>query len=383
MAEKPFVSIISPVRNAERTIDTTMEYLLNVDYPRDRMEIILADGGSTDKTRDIIKKWQEKYDFIRLVEVPDSKSPGHARNAALKEIKGDYILFTDGDCAPHKDWIDRMMEPFSKDPEIGMVGGEIYTLRTDDNNDTEAYCEQAGFLSIGDRVGKKEGGYYPEIKKDLPHEVNGSQTCPFFATANLAVSKKAAESAGMEFWHEPTGEDVDFNLRILKNGFKLYFQPSAIVDHMHRATPKLFYKQLYGYGFGHPLLIKKHAKKVLEFWFDYFGGFGFSIPFFKPGIVYISDFWLFNIFSLAFIITAAAMAIAGKGLGVIAANWIPLVILLALAGIFKIKFFGPVWKMKPKKKLFKFMIIHYMSKWNFIKGGLAGMKRFGIVNIEG
>src|SRR6056297_3650238 len=101
MAEKPFVSIISPVRNAERTIDTTMEYLLNVDYPRDRMEIILADGGSTDKTRDIIKKWQEKYDFIRLVEVPDSKSPGHARNAALKEIKGDYILFTDGDCAPH------------------------------------------------------------------------------------------------------------------------------------------------------------------------------------------------------------------------------------------------------------------------------------------
>ena len=50
MAEKPFVTIISPVRNAERTIDTTIQYLLNVDYPRENMEIVFADGGSTDKT---------------------------------------------------------------------------------------------------------------------------------------------------------------------------------------------------------------------------------------------------------------------------------------------------------------------------------------------
>jgi len=383
MAEKPFVSIISPVRNAERTVDTTLQYLLNVDYPRDRMEIVLADGGSTDNTVNIINKWKEKYDFIKLVEVPNSKSPGHARNDALKVVKGDYILFTDGDCAPHKDWIDKLIEPFVKDPEIGMVGGEIYTLRTDAENDTEAYCEQAGFLSIGNRVGKKEGGYYPEIKKDLPHEVNGSQTCPFFATANLAVSRKAAESANMEFWHEPTGEDVDFNLRILKNGFKLYFQPSAIVDHMHRATPKQFYKQLYGYGFGHPLLLLKHSKKVLEIWFEYFGGFGISIPFPVRGIIYVSDFWLMNIFGWGTLMALAALAIIGKGPALIIENWIPLAAAVVITGFFKIKFFWPVWKMKPKRKLFKYMIIHYFSKWNFIKGGLAGMKKFGAINIEG
>src|ERR1035437_4707326 len=178
MAEKPFVSIISPVRNAERTIDTTIQYLLNVDYPRDRMEIVFADGGSTDKTLEIIKKWQEQYKFISLVPVPDSKSPGHARNAALKVVKGEIILFTDGDCAPHKDWVDKMVEPFIKDPQVAMVGGEVFTLRTDANNDTETYCEATGFLSIGDRVGMKNGGYYPEIKKDLPSEINGSPNLP-------------------------------------------------------------------------------------------------------------------------------------------------------------------------------------------------------------
>jgi cellulose synthase/poly-beta-1,6-N-acetylglucosamine synthase-like glycosyltransferase len=382
MAEKPFVSIISPVRNAERTIDTTMQYLLNVDYPRDKMEIVIADGGSTDNTKIIIRKWMDKYDFIKIVDVPNSKSPGHARTEALKVVKGDYILFTDGDCAPHKDWIDKLIDPFLKDPKVGLVGGEIYTLRTDANNDTESYCEQAGFLSIGDRVKMKNGGYYPEIKKDLPSEVNGSQTCPFFATANCAASRKAVEAIGMEFWHEPTGEDVDFNLRILKKGFKLFFQPAAVVDHMHRATPQQFFKQLWGYGYGHPLLLKMHAKNVLELYINYFGGLSFSIPFPVPGIIYIGDFLMLHLCFFSLLITAVAMLAKG-GISAIIAGWVPLVALLALAGIFKIKFFGPVFKMKPITKLVKFMWIHYMSKWNFIKGGLVGMRKFGPINIEG
>lgn len=379
---KPFVSIISPVRNAERTIDTTIQYLLNVDYPRERMEIVFADGGSTDKTKEIIKKWQEKHPFIKVVDVPDSKSPGHARNAALKVVKGEYILFTDGDCAPHKDWIQKMIEPFLRDPEVGMVGGEIYTLRTDANNDTEAYCEQAGFLTIGDRVNMKKGGYYPKIKKDLPSEVNGSQTCPFFATANAAVSRKAADAIGNEFWHEPTGEDVDFNLRVLKKGFKLFFQPSAVVDHMHRASPQQFFKQLYGYGYGHPLLLKMHAKNVLEFYFNYFGGFSFSIPWFKPGIIYISDFMLMNIAAIATVVTVLVTFILFGLTGILNAL-LPIGILLGVTALLKIKFFWPVFKMKPSSKMFGFMWIHYMSKWNFIKGGLDGMKKFGITNIEG
>lgn len=382
MAEKPFVSIILPVRNAERTIETTIQYLLNVSYPREKMEILFADGGSKDKTVEIINKWKEKYQFIKVIEVPDSKSPGHARNAALKVAKGDYILFTDGDCAPHQDWIDKMIEPFLKDEKIGLVGGEIYTLRTDANNDTEAYCEQIGFLTIGDRCGMKNGGYYPEIKKDLPSEVNGSQTCPFFATANLAASRKAVESIGKEFWHEITGEDVDFNLRILKNGFKLYFQPSAVVDHMHRATPQQFYKQLWGYGFGHPLLIQKHAKNVLEFYIQYFKGISIPIPFPVKGIIYIGDFMLMHIFGIAFLISLIFIFIK-DGLSGIINNWIFLLVLLLLTGFFKLKFFWPVFKMKPKIKFFKYAMIHYFSKWNFIKGGLAGMKKFGTINIEG
>ena len=56
---EPIVSIIIPVRNSERTLKTTFEYMSNIDYPRTKMELIMADGDSTDSTVDIIKEFQK------------------------------------------------------------------------------------------------------------------------------------------------------------------------------------------------------------------------------------------------------------------------------------------------------------------------------------
>ncbi len=121
MAQEPHVSIVVPVRNAERTIDKTLSYLMELDYPAGRLELILADGGSTDATVELIRRRQQEHPNIRLVEVADCKTPGHARNAALKVAKGEFILFTDGDCAPSRDWVRRIIEPFAMDPQIGGV----------------------------------------------------------------------------------------------------------------------------------------------------------------------------------------------------------------------------------------------------------------------
>ena len=127
MNKEPFVSIIIPVRNFERTIVKTFEYLLNIDYPRELWEIIFADGGSSDKTVEIIKGWQKDYPFIKLVQIPNCPSPGYARNRALEVAKGEYFFFTDADCAPCKGWIREMLRHFHKDPKIAAVGGEVYT----------------------------------------------------------------------------------------------------------------------------------------------------------------------------------------------------------------------------------------------------------------
>jgi len=376
MAELPFISIINPIRNVERTIVTNLEYLLGIDYPKDRYEIVFGDGGSTDKTVDIIREWQKKHGLIKLVIVPNSKSPGEARNAALKMAKGDYILFTDGDCAPRKDWAKLILEPFMKDPEIGMVGGEIHTLRTDPNNDVEAYCEQTKFLTVSGRCLMTKEGYYPAITGDLPHEVNGNIHSPFFATANAAVSKKAADAVGREFWHEITSEDVDFSLRILKKGFKLYYKPSAIVDHMHRVTLAAYCKQLYGYGFGHPLAVLKHAKPVIEAQFQYTPNYiTFVIPAPIRGILYWGDFHFMHLFGLAFVINLMQTFVTRN-------VTMRLPIWTALFLFFLYKYFKPMLKLEPKAKFLTWARIRYVSNWALMRGGFKGGKTFGVIYLE-
>lgn len=375
MKHEPVVTIINPVRNIDRTIEKNLEYLIDLDYPKDKMEIIFADGGSKDRTAEIIKNWQKKYPFIKLVEVENCKSPGEARNAALEIAQGEYILFTDGDCAPRKNWVRKLLEPFLRDSSIGMVGGEIHTMRTDHDNDVEDYCEETRFLGVSGRCRVTKEGYYPGINKGLPHEVNGNIDSPFFATANAAVSKTAADKIGREFWHEITSEDVDFSLRILKKGFKLYFAPDAIVDHMHRVTLKDFCRQLFGYGFGHPLAVKAHCNNILELCFQYFGYIYIPLPFFTKGIIYIGDFHFMHIFGVLFIIQLLINLFSP------ATN--PLVwVWGALFVFFLIRYFKPVLSLKPRSKFLTWCKIRFISNWALMRGGFKGMKQWGVIYIE-
>lgn len=375
MKEEPFVTIINPVRNTDRTIEKNLESLIELDYPKDRMEIIFADGGSEDRTVEIIKNWQKRFPFIKLVEVANCKSPGEARNAALKIAKGDYILFTDGDCAPHKDWVYKIIEPFLKDPSIGLVGGQIHTLRTDPNNDVEYYCEATKFLSVSGRCKITTEGYYPGIKRYLPHEVNGNIHSPFFATASAAVSKEAADKIGREFWHEITSEDVDFSLRIIKNGFKLYYAPQAIVEHMHRVSLADFCRQLFGYGFGHPLNVKAHSPNILEICFQYLGYIYIPIPFFKKGMIYIGNFHFMHFFGIMFIVQLL--------LSLFTLTYSPFIFIWGILFLgFLGAYFLPALSLKPRIKFLIWCKIRYISNWALMRGGFKGMRTFDVIYIE-
>ncbi|MDD5457427.1 MAG: glycosyltransferase [Candidatus Margulisbacteria bacterium] len=384
---EPKISIIVPVRNADRTLKTTFEYLLGIDYPRDKMEIIIADGGSNDKTVQITKDFQKKHSFIKLVEIPDCKSPGHARNAALKQVKGEYVLFTDGDCAPEKDWAYQIVEPFNKDKTIGGVGGEILTLKVEKDNFTESYCEQVRFLSPVGRCKAKDSGYMPTIKEWFPHEVNGGNDSPFFATANFAVSKVAIDKIGGEFWDEPTGEDVDFSLRIMKAGYVLFFKKEAVVKHMHRVDLKSFKKQWHGYGYGHPLLIEKHAKNFLEFCIQIGKGFYFNIPWSKKGIVHIGNYHLMYFCLKALLvdlIVYAVFSILNLNILFINLEFLKMLAIIFAVGtvLFTVLYYWPVLKLKPLSKFFFFAKIRRQTNQSFMQGALDGMEKFKAICVE-
>lgn len=364
----PFISIIIPVRNAERTLDTTFGYLMNVKYPRDKMEIVIADGGSTDKTLDVIKKWQATHPFIRLVEVPNCPSPGFARNKALDVVKGEFIFFTDGDCAPCQEWITEMLKHFYKDPQIGAVGGEIYTLKVDKNNLTEAFCESFRFNMVSPRYDFIGEGYFPPLSDMSPTQVAGHRAY-FFVTANVAYRKKAIDEANARFWHKPTGEDIEFGMKIRQKGWKFYFAPNARVDHMHRSDFKALKKVWITYGAAHAPLISAYATKKMEIVLQFLKKKPrLCIPFPIKGFIYIGNFQLMHIFGLlALVSLITSLVVWGISYAEV---WT--MVFLALTLFFMMRYFRWCSVMEPKKEYFTWCKMLYMTNLCFSRGGLKG-----------
>ena len=381
MRNKPFVSIIVPVKNFERTIDKTFQYLLAIDYPHESWEIIIADGGSRDNTLNVVRSWHKKHSFIKLVNASGSASAGFARNEALKHAKGEYIFFTDGDCAPCKEWINIMLSKFEKGRDIGAVGGEIYTLKVDKDNLTEAYCEHFKFNMVSPRYGFIKEGYFPALSDKSPTQIAGHRAY-FFVTANVAYRKSALEDVGAKFWPHPTGEDIDMCLQIEKKGWRLYFAPEARIEHMHRSSFSALRKVWNSYAMAHPALIHKHASKKFEIIFQFIGRYPktplLSIPFPVKGFIYLGSFQIMHMASVMFLLGLAGIAANPHNIGL--AVFTLFMLFLSLWSAYK--FFYWCWFMKPKKHFFIWAKMRYLTNLSFIAGALKGFKRYNVFCIE-
>ena len=376
---KPFISIIIPVKNFERTIEKTFEYLLNVDYPHGAWEWVIADGGSSDKTIEIIKSWQVKYPFIKLVEIPNCPSPGFARNKALEIVRGEFIFFTDADCAPDKNWINEMLKHFQRDKNIAAVGGEVYTLKVDPKNMVEAWCQHFRFNMVSPRYGFIKEGYYPDFPKEpKPVDIGGHRGY-FFGTCNVAYRKSILDECGLKFWERPTGEDMNLSYECRSRGYKFYFAPLAKVDHMHRADMLALRKVWVSYGQAHLPLIDKYVKKNgLEIILQFLkGGPSFVIPFPVRGFMYIGNFHLMHLCGILF---AAGLALSlffsGAGIKIFT------LAALLLTVYFAYQYVKWNFSMEPKNKFWTWCKMKYLTNLSFIQGGLKDFKRYKILCIE-
>lgn len=370
-SENPFVSIIIPVKNFERTIEKTFEYLLNVDYPCNRWEWVIADGGSTDRTVEIIKEWQKKYPFIKLVKIPNCPSPGFARNKALEVVRAEFLFFTDADCAPDKNWINEMLKHFERDHKIAAIGGEVFTLKVDPNNLVEAWCQHFRFNMVSPRYGFIKEGYFPTFPKNpKPSDIAGHKAY-FFGTCNVAYRRVAMQEIGAKFWDLPTGEDMDLSYQHSSKGWKLYFAPKAKVDHMHRADLESLKKVWVTYAQAHlPLIDKYVKKKILEIILQFLKRKpSIQFPFPLKGFIYIGDFHLLHLFGLLFIVTFFWHKVLS-------------LVFLLLVVYFLFQYVKWNFSMEPRSKFLVWCKMKYLTNLSFIRGGLKGFWKYKILCIE-
>ncbi len=196
----PGVSIIVAVRNMESTIGRCVESLLALDYPS--KEIIIVDDESTDSTPEVLSCYP-----VRTLRIKNEGVSG-ARNEGVRLASHEYIAFTDADCYVDRDWLSRLVKRFD-DPKVGAVGGYV---------DFEKRGIIASAISIE---------YARRFNK------RGNETRSV-ACISAAFRKTALQTVGgfRKLGGQLVGgEDIDLSYRIIEAGWRLVYEPTAVVHH--------------------------------------------------------------------------------------------------------------------------------------------------------
>ena len=251
MDEIPTVSVVVPVLNGCRTIETCLKSLLAMDYPQDRFEIVVVNNGSTDRTTEILSHFRNKVKLLTEAK----RGPSAARNQGIRGSSGNAIAFMDADCVADSAWLRNLVAPL-QDDSVGIVGGRILSRRP--CNSIEMFGEE-----IHDHQ-KAIEVYRP----------------PYAITMNWASPRNVFIEAGLFDESFLRCEDVNLSQRITQRGYTLMYQHGAVVYHRNEDTFHGLFREGYQHGFwavknhrdhctmnaehGHRR-INMHSYKVLSF----------------------------------------------------------------------------------------------------------------------
>ena len=131
-SDLPFVSIMVPARNEEKVITDTLKHMFSLDYPHDKLEVIVINDGSTDGTKDILESIKDKR--LKVINVPKEESGrGKSRvlNNGLKACSGEVIAIYDADNRPHQDSLRLLVGELAANPEFVAAIGKFRTINKD------------------------------------------------------------------------------------------------------------------------------------------------------------------------------------------------------------------------------------------------------------
>lgn len=225
------VAIIIPTLNEEKFIGACLDSVLAQNYPTEQMDIMVIDGGSKDRTHEIVREYRQKYPNIRLLD-NQGKIQSIAFNIGVKESTAPYIVRLDAHAFYKKKYIELCVKHLSEHSEYGNVGGGCDIRPQNDSIQAEANAvlNQVSF-GIGGaafRVGAEAGCV---------------DTVPFGS-----FPRKVIEKIGGMREDLARGEDNEFNSRIHKAGYKIYFDPQIECIYYARPTIISSAKQMYTNG---------------------------------------------------------------------------------------------------------------------------------------
>jgi len=242
MNELPFITVVMPVRNEARFIADTLGQLRGQDYPKDRFEILVADGMSDDGTRDIVARIAKDDERVRLLDNPKRRSSA-GRNMGFRAGRGDFFVVVDGHChIPDDKFLCNIAECFEKS------GGDCLGRPQPLDPPGLTPFQKSVALARASRLG--HGGdslIYGEYEGFASPVSNGA-----------AYRREVFERVGYVDEDFDACEDVEFNYRVEQAGLKSYSSPKLTVRYYPRENLTALISQMRGYGRGRTRLYRKH-----------------------------------------------------------------------------------------------------------------------------
>jgi len=230
------ISVVVPAYNSAPTIGACLEGLLAQSMPRKRYEVIVVDDGSCDETREIVGE----YD-VRLI-AQARRGPAAARNRGVAEAEGEIVLFTDADCVPIESWVAEMLRPFDDDEVVGVKGA--YRTRQRGIVPRFVQCE------------------YEERYERMARQ----RQIDFIDTYAAGYRRNVfLEERGFDVrYPNASVEDQELSFRLAERGYKMVFNPQAVVYHQHPRTLVAYFRRKFNIGYWKVVVLQRHPQKAVR-----------------------------------------------------------------------------------------------------------------------
>jgi glycosyltransferase involved in cell wall biosynthesis len=213
----PFVSVIIPVYNDSERLKICLEALDNQTYPKACFEVIVVDNGSETDVAAVVAQFDQA-----VIAYENRTGSYSARNKGLSVAKGEIIAFTDSDCIPAPDWIEKGVANLLRLPNIGVVGGKVECIFTVPGRPTA--------VEVYDSITYLDQKYWVEVDK-------------FAITANVFTFREVFDHVGLFNDTLKSGGDMEWGKRVSSSAYKIFYADDTRVRHPARNSFIQHYKK--------------------------------------------------------------------------------------------------------------------------------------------
>lgn len=238
----PMISVVVPMRNEERHIAECLESLLRQDYPSTRVEILVVDGMSEDRSREIVGEFVSRNPNIRLLDNPKRITPT-ALNIGIRQAKGDVICLVSAHCRLEGDYLSQCVK-YLQLTKADNVGGMMRAMG-------QNYVGEAIALVTSSPFGIGNSKFHYSHREQ------------YVDTVYLGAYPRAVfDRIGLFDERLVRNQDYEFNYRLRRNGGRIFYTPAIKVLYYCRDSVFGLFRQYFQYGFWKAQVIKKHPRSI-------------------------------------------------------------------------------------------------------------------------